>query len=79
MSFYYNITTGQVEQDDDNRSRNADVMGPYATEEEARNALATARAVEAFGAVVDKSYEGIRITAPDGATAVVTDLQELLP
>lgn len=44
MSFYYNITTGQVEQDDDNRSRNADVMGPYATEEEARNALATARA-----------------------------------
>ncbi|QRO88236.1 methionine aminopeptidase [Kytococcus sedentarius] len=44
MSFYYNIVTGQVEESGDSRSRNADVMGPYDTREEAQNALATARA-----------------------------------
>lgn len=44
MSFYYNIVTGQVEESGDSRSRNADVMGPYDSREEAQNALASARA-----------------------------------
>jgi hypothetical protein len=42
MSFWYNVTTGQIETDE-NRSRGATVMGPYATEQEARDALETAR------------------------------------
>lgn len=43
MAYWFNIATGQVESDD-NRSQNADVMGPYDTEAEAASALATARA-----------------------------------
>ena len=43
MAYWYNIETGQVESEE-NRSRGADVMGPYESEDEARNALATARA-----------------------------------
>ena len=41
MSYWYNVDTGQVETDA-NRSRAEQVMGPYETEEEARNALARA-------------------------------------
>ena len=41
MSFWYNVDTGQVETDD-NRSRGEQVLGPYATEAEARAALETA-------------------------------------
>ncbi len=42
MSFWFNISTGQVETDD-NRGRDEDVMGPYGTHEEAARALQTAR------------------------------------
>lgn len=42
MAYWFNIETRQVETDD-NRSQNADVMGPYETEAEAANALETAR------------------------------------
>ena len=41
MSFWYNVDTGQVETDE-NRSRGEQVLGPYATEAEARAALDTA-------------------------------------
>ncbi len=41
MRFWYNVDTGQVETDD-NRSRGEQVLGPYATEAEARAALDTA-------------------------------------
>lgn len=43
MAYWFNINTGTVETDE-NRSRGEDVMGPYATEEEATHALETARA-----------------------------------
>ena len=43
MSFWYNVDTGQVETDE-NRSRGEQVLGPYATEAEARAALETAHA-----------------------------------
>lgn len=43
MSFWYNVDTGQVETDE-NRSRGAEVMGPYQSEAEARQALELARA-----------------------------------
>jgi hypothetical protein len=42
MPYWYNVTTSQVE-DDANRSRDDEVMGPYATKEEAGNALTHAR------------------------------------
>lgn len=42
MSFWFNVDTGEVETDE-NRSRGEQVLGPYATEEEARDALARAR------------------------------------
>ncbi len=42
MPYWYNVTTRQVE-DDANRSRDDEVMGPYATKEEAANALTHAR------------------------------------
>ncbi len=38
MSFWFNVSTGQVE-DDENKSRGEEVMGPYATREEASRAL----------------------------------------
>lgn len=43
MPYWFNINTKQVETDD-NRSRNDDVLGPYATEAEAAAALEHARA-----------------------------------
>lgn len=42
MQYWYNVDTGKVESDDD-RSPNANVMGPYGTREDAQNALQTAR------------------------------------
>lgn len=42
MAYWFNIETRQVETDE-NRSQNADVMGPYDTEAEAAAALQTAR------------------------------------
>lgn len=42
MPYWYNITTGKVETDEE-RSRNDEVMGPYDTHEEAAGALASAR------------------------------------
>jgi hypothetical protein len=40
--FWYNTRTGQVETDVD-KSQGKDLMGPYATREEAAQALETAR------------------------------------
>ena len=42
MSYWFNTSTGQVETDDD-RGQGADVMGPYASEAEARDSLKSAR------------------------------------
>lgn len=41
MSYWFNTSTGQVETDDD-RGQAQDVMGPYETEADARNALKSA-------------------------------------
>ncbi len=43
MAYWYNVMTRQVETDD-SRSRAADVLGPYATREEAERAIETAHA-----------------------------------
>lgn len=42
MAYWYNVETGEVETEE-NRSRGEDVMGPYATAEEASRALEIAR------------------------------------
>jgi hypothetical protein len=42
MAFWYNLSTGQVETDED-KSQSDDLMGPYDTEAGARNALELAR------------------------------------
>ncbi len=42
MGYWYNVRTGQVEEDA-HTSRKDDLMGPYGTEEEARQALRTAQ------------------------------------
>lgn len=45
MQYWFNTTTGQVEEDlDEERSRAAELMGPYASREDAADALETARA-----------------------------------
>lgn len=43
MAFWFNTRTNSVETDD-NRGRDEEVMGPYPTEEAARNAYSTAAA-----------------------------------
>lgn len=57
MPYWYNITTGAVE-NDENRSRNDNVMGPYATEEEASRALETARERTEKWDEEDREWEG---------------------
>lgn len=42
MSYWYNVDSGQVEHDNDTDPK-AKLMGPYATEDEARAALETSR------------------------------------
>ena len=42
MQYWYNVKTGQVE-DDDNKSAGENIMGPYASRDEASRALETAR------------------------------------
>ncbi|HEV7171463.1 methionine aminopeptidase [Pedococcus sp.] len=42
MAYWYNLTTGQVESED-NKSQSDDLMGPYDSQAEASKALDTAR------------------------------------
>ena len=42
QQFWFNTRTGQVETDED-KGQGKDLMGPYASREEAANALASAR------------------------------------
>jgi hypothetical protein len=56
MVFWYNIESGQVEPDE-SKSQSADLMGPYDTEEQARNALQTAAEKTAAWDEEDRAYE----------------------
>lgn len=42
MQYWYNVESGQVE-DDSDKSQGADLLGPYDSREAAANALETAR------------------------------------
>ncbi|WP_147066623.1 methionine aminopeptidase [Knoellia locipacati] len=57
MAYWYNIATKQVETDE-NRSRNDDVMGPYDTEAEASNAIASAHAKTEQWDAEERAWEG---------------------
>ena len=63
MSFWYNVDSGQVETDD-TRSRGEQVLGPYATEAEARAALDTAHKRTEQWDSEDRDWNERRGTAP---------------
>lgn len=56
MQYWYNVTTGQVESDDE-RSQGAEVMGPYPSREQAAQALATAKARTEKWDAEDREWE----------------------
>ena len=56
MAYWYNVSSGQVESDD-NKSQSDDLMGPYNSQEEAANALQTARERTEKWDAEDKAWE----------------------
>ena len=56
MAYWYNVSSGQVETDD-NKSQGEDLMGPYASEAEAANALQSARERTESWDAADKAWE----------------------
>ncbi|MCS6710726.1 SPOR domain-containing protein [Brachybacterium sp. EF45031] len=54
--FFYNLRTGQVEEG--RQSQGPDLMGPYATREEAQQALATAEKRNESWDAEDAAWEG---------------------
>ena len=65
MKYWYNVDTGEV-QTDDTKSRGELVMGPYETEAEARNALASARARTEQWDEQDREWNTRGASAPEG-------------
>lgn len=57
MAYWFNINTRQVESDED-KSPSDDLMGPYATEAEAAQALQTAAAKTEAWDEEDRAWEG---------------------
>lgn len=57
MVFWYNITTGQVESDEE-KSPGADLMGPYASRDEASRALQTAAEKTEKWDEEDRAWDG---------------------
>lgn len=56
MAYWYNVSSGQVESDD-NKSQGDDLMGPYDSQEEASKALQTARERTEKWDAEDKAWE----------------------
>ncbi len=56
MSYWFNVNTGQVEQDGSTEAKDH-LMGPYASEEEARGALAKAKENTERWDAEDKEWE----------------------
>lgn len=66
--YWYNTRTGGVEASDDpGRARSADLMGPYASQEEASRALETAAERTAAWDEEDRREEEWRSGDADGA------------
>ena len=56
MAYWYNVSSGQVESDD-TKSQSDDLMGPYDSQEEASNALQSARERTEKWDAEDKAWE----------------------
>jgi hypothetical protein len=56
MAYWYNVSSGQVESDD-NKSQSDDLMGPYDSQDEAANALQSARERTEKWDAEDKAWE----------------------
>lgn len=57
MAYWYNVDTNSVEQGGETNSKSY-LLGPYATEAEARNALDTAHAKSEKWDEQDREFEG---------------------
>lgn len=57
MAYWYNTNTGAVEQGENTDSKSY-LLGPYATEAEARNALETAHARSEKWDAEDREFNG---------------------
>ena len=57
MAFWYNVATKQVETDD-KRSQSVDLLGPFATRDEAEQALESAHARTDKLEAEDAEWEG---------------------
>lgn len=57
MAYWYNVNTNSVEQGDDTNSKSY-LLGPYATEDEARKAIDTAHAKSEAWDAADREFEG---------------------
>ncbi|MGL5863528.1 MAG: methionine aminopeptidase [Phycicoccus sp.] len=64
MPWWFNVDSGEVESDQ-TRSRDANVMGPYDTEEAASRALETARSNPERGDDEDRAWESGRDAGED--------------
>ncbi|MEO7061307.1 MAG: methionine aminopeptidase [Lapillicoccus sp.] len=79
MSYWYNVKTGQVE-DDDNRGQGADVLGPYDSEADAAKALDTARDRTEKWDEEDREWGAMRSpreSGPPSAAGAAEDLEDL--
>lgn len=56
MAYWFNVSSGQVESDD-NKSQSDDLMGPYDSQDEAANALQSARERTEKWDAEDKAWE----------------------
>ena len=56
MAYWYNVSSGQVETDD-NKSQGENLMGPYDSQAEAANALQTAHERTEKWDAEDKAWE----------------------
>jgi len=72
VAYWYNITSKQVETDA-NRSSSDDVMGPYESEDEARNAIATAAQNTEQWDAEDRAWQ----SGSTGTAAGTEDLEDL--
>lgn len=57
MAYWYNVNTGAVEQGEETNPK-SDMLGPYATEDEARQALESARKRTEQWDAEDRKFEG---------------------
>lgn len=57
MAYWFNVNTGAVEQGEETNPK-SDMLGPYATEEEARNALESAHARSEKWDAEDRKFNG---------------------